>query len=481
MDIDRRIRVLDDRERDDGSVTHISDLRDRPFVVLLGEPGIGKSTVLGAEAVRENLAVVTVRELMTGTEIPHGTPLYLDALDEYRTDGGAEDKAHTFANAILKHGPPRWRLTCRSEDWRKSADIAPIRKTTSGQPITVAQLLPLDTDEAVAILRSWGEPDPAKFVRSAGSFGATAFLENPLGLKLLRKAVADGGAWPANRFELFASAVRKLSYEHSDVRVVTERHDPDTILNAAAEACLVLLVAGARAVWRSNREPPALGDARAFVTWHELGMDRSLLDDVLDTALFRGEGESFEPMHKTVAEFLAAGALSAAVRGTRTRAALPLSRALALVTAEDGTAPTELRGLYAWFAAHLARDGARRRRPADPEGRGIGIELRRCRHFRHGGPTRHPGEPRHIGSLFPRVRHRGHCGGRTRRRRLGGRLRCGPEGPIGRLAPALHGLRSFDGRAARALAHAAPAIHRSRSGKSGNVPAQSSGSSIERM
>ncbi|MDA9474402.1 hypothetical protein XI03_07770 [Bradyrhizobium sp. CCBAU 65884] len=349
--------MLDDGERDDGSVTHVSDLRDRPFVVLLGEPGMGKSTVLAAEATRENLAVVTVRELMTGAEIQQGTPLYLDALDEYRTDGGAEDKAHAFAHAILKHRPPRWRLTCRSEDWRKSADVAPIRKTTSGQPITVAQLLPLDTGEAVAILRSWGETDPEEFVRSAESFGATAFLENPLGLKLLRKAVADGGAWPANRFELFASAVRKLSYEHSDVRVVTERHDPDTILEAAAETCLVLLVAGARAVWRSNREPPALGDARAFLTWHELGMDRGLVDDVLDTALFRGEGESFEPMHKTVAEFLAAKALSAAVRGTRTRAARPLSRALALITAEDGTAPTELRGVYAWFAAHLARDG----------------------------------------------------------------------------------------------------------------------------
>jgi hypothetical protein len=358
MDIDRRIRVLEGREGEDSGIARVSDLHDLPFVVLLGEPGIGKSTVLAAEAARENLTLVTVRELMTGTEISPGIPLYLDALDEYRTDGGAEDKAHSFANAILKHAPPRWRLTCRSEDWRKSADIAPIKKTTSGNPITVAQLLPLDTDEAVAILRSWGEQDPERFVRNAESFGAMAFLENPLGLKLLRKAVADGGTWPANRFELFAAAVRKLSYEHSDVRVLTERHDPDTILNAAAEACLVLLASGARAVWRSNREPPSMGDTREFVTWHDLGISRGLLDDMLDTPLFRGEGEAFEPMHKTVAEFLAGRALSAAVRGSRARAALPLSRALAFITAEDGTAPTELRGLYAWFAAHLAHDGA---------------------------------------------------------------------------------------------------------------------------
>lgn len=35
-----------------------ANLRDLPFVILLGEPGIGKSTVLEAEAARENLTAV---------------------------------------------------------------------------------------------------------------------------------------------------------------------------------------------------------------------------------------------------------------------------------------------------------------------------------------------------------------------------------------------------------------------------------------
>lgn len=76
---------------------------------------------------------------------------------------------------------------------------------------------------------------------------------------------------------------------------------------------------------------------------------------MLDTALFRGEGEAFEPVHRTIAEFLAGEALAKAVVGTGGRAALPLSRAAALITGDDGVPPTELRGLYAWFAAHLAR------------------------------------------------------------------------------------------------------------------------------
>jgi len=78
---------------------------------------------------------------------------------------------------------------------------------------------------------------------------------------------------------------------------------------------------------------------------------------MLDTPLFRGEGETFEPMHRTIAEFLAGKALAAAVHGSRSRTALPLARAVALITGNDRSPPTELRGLFAWFAAHLAVAG----------------------------------------------------------------------------------------------------------------------------
>lgn len=353
-DIDRRVKVIDGEGNDDRSIERVSDLRAMPFVVLLGEPGIGKSTVLAREAANEGAFVISVRELMTGTEAQPDACLFLDALDEYRTDGGTEDKAHTLANAIAKCHPPRWRLTCRSEDWRKAADVGPISKTTAGRALTVAQLLPLDLDEASAILTALGEVDPEHFLKNAEAYGATGFIENPLGLKLLQNAVADGETWPANRFQLFASATQKLAFERSAVRSVIERHGVNEILDAAAEAFLLLLVSGARAIWRSNNEPPSVGDARAYVTGHDLQIDRSLLGDMLDTPLFRGEGENFEPMHRTVAEFLAGKVLAAAVRGSRSRPALPLDRALALITGSDASPPTELRGLFAWFAAHLA-------------------------------------------------------------------------------------------------------------------------------
>jgi hypothetical protein len=128
-DIDRRVNILSGLAKGQEAPERISDLRDFPFVVLLGEPGIGKSTVLAGEAARDGVPMYTVREIMSGTETGPGEPLYLDALDEYRSDGGAEDKVHILANAISRSGTGRWRLSCRSEDWRKAADVARVRET----------------------------------------------------------------------------------------------------------------------------------------------------------------------------------------------------------------------------------------------------------------------------------------------------------------------------------------------------------------
>src|SRR5262249_665578 len=119
-DIDRRVKVINGQGTHDRSIKRVSDLRAMPFVVLLGEPGIGKSTVLANEAAREGGSVILGRELMTGTEAPPNATLFLDALDEYRVDGQAEDKTHTLANVMSKCNLQRWRLTCRSEDWRKA-------------------------------------------------------------------------------------------------------------------------------------------------------------------------------------------------------------------------------------------------------------------------------------------------------------------------------------------------------------------------
>src|SRR5260370_28690526 len=94
-DIDRRVKVTVGEGNDDRSIERVSDLRAMPFVVLLGEPGIGKSTVFAREAANEGASVISGRELMTGTRSQQQATLFLVALDEDRTGGIAGDRVHT--------------------------------------------------------------------------------------------------------------------------------------------------------------------------------------------------------------------------------------------------------------------------------------------------------------------------------------------------------------------------------------------------
>jgi hypothetical protein len=357
--IDRRVLVIDGSSEQRAEVTHVSDLRALSFVVLLGEPGIGKSTVFAAEAALEGVPVASVRELITSAPLAGRSTLFLDALDEYRSEGASSDKIYTLAQSMVAAHASRWRIACRSEDWRAGADSAALAKTAAATPVVVARLLPLNSEEASEVLVGLGENEPTSFLAKAHALGASGFVESPLSLKLLHKAVSRGGVWPHNRYELFASAIQRLAHEHNEEHRWGPRSSPDDIVTAAARACLMLLVSGARAIWQPNNEPASDSpDTRAFLTTHDLDIDYKLLRDVLDTALFRGDGQSFEPMHRTIAEFLGAQELARAVCGTNSRVSIPLRRALALVGSAEGAPVTETRGLFAWFAAHLAKLGA---------------------------------------------------------------------------------------------------------------------------
>lgn len=355
--LDRRIEVINGSDEQRAVYRHISDVRDVPFYVLLGEPGMGKSSVLFHEAQLAGVDCLTARRVSEEAQVQK-TPLIIDALDEYRMDGAAADKAHKLASGMKAASVHSWRLSCRAEDWRKAADISAISDTTGGQYILVIQLLPLEYDEAKLLLASFGEADPKQFLKKARLLGAEAFTENPLILKLLHKAVSKSGVWPTSRFSLFESAIRELAYEENpEHRSDHYRTAPAVILDAAEQICLRQLMTGASAILRSNAIPPEGDGGRiAYLNAHDLKLESKVLRDTLDTPLFRGEGETFEPLHKVVAEFLAGRALAKLVIGA-SGSAIPFSRGLALISGSDGAPPTELRGFYAWFAVHLAKLG----------------------------------------------------------------------------------------------------------------------------
>ncbi|MEX3964836.1 NACHT domain-containing NTPase [Paraburkholderia sp. EG286B] len=375
--LNRRVTVIGAQVHGAKEVRYVSDLVNYPFVVLLGEPGSGKTSTLKAEAAKEGTVVFTARELTYKTDPrnPHFEDrletLYVDAIDEYRSEGSATDKAWNLTTAMSVAKPTRWRIACRSEDWRSDADIKPFLQLTNGERPIVVQLQPLQDTEVLAILRHLEEEAPEQFLETAYSFGAHGLLQTPLSVKLMHRAVKQNGAvWPEGRFALFASATKALGEEDNDDYEGKPRHSAEQRLALAGRISLIMLLSGAEYIWRSNSsKAKASIEPRRLVDADDLGIDPGELSDVLDSSLFKGEGKQFEPMHRTIAEFLAARTLALTVAGKNTLAALPLSRAIALVSGFDGSPPTELRGLYAWFAAHLSAcgdiDGAGRLVKAD--------------------------------------------------------------------------------------------------------------------
>lgn len=357
--VDRRVKVLKGVPEDAPPVLHVSDLRRYRYVVLVGEPGMGKSTVLAREAEAAETRVLTVRAFIHGASATPGAPLFLDGLDEYRSDRAqVADKAEILATRLSERGAPGWWLTCRAQDWDE-ADRRALLRGTGEEDIVVARLEPLDESEVTQMLASLAGPAGEAALAQAGQLAGRAFLQNPLSLVLLLKAVQEEGGWPATRFALFDSATRRLAHENNlNRRSNVARETPAGILAAAGRMCALLLLANHGAWWHSHALPPTQGGAKGLLPTHGLGLTQELLADTLDTALFRREEEAvFVPMHRTVAEFLAGRALAEAVAGTTERPRYPLSRALALIAGADGLPTSELRGVFAWTAVHLSRLG----------------------------------------------------------------------------------------------------------------------------
>ena len=355
--LDRCVKIISGPGHELGNTRRMSDLRDLPYVVVLGEPGSGKSTVLETEAMFWGTTVWKVRDLLNGDYPPSAQRAFFDALDEYRVDGAPADKIHQLSAAISRTQARSWVLTCRADDWRPNADMRALDRVVSeGQDICVVTLLPLSDSEKLQVLAAIGATNPGEFVERAMSMGAGGLLESPLSLRLLFTAIGLGEDWPKSRFALFEQAIARMAREENEEhlhRVVS----PEQVIDDAGTSCLLLLASGANSIWTIPAPPTVAGQRLQALDADSIGIQPERIKNMVRTALFRGEGHSFQPVHQTLAEFLASRALAKRVANIPGEPAMPLSRALALITGRDGAPPTELRGLFAWFAAHLGLAG----------------------------------------------------------------------------------------------------------------------------
>lgn len=323
-------------------------------MVLLGNPGAGKSHLFRIFASRSSGRLVTARNFLnldvaTFSAVPE---LFIDALDEKRGGRGDKGTVDAIVSKLALVKPRQVRIACRAADWLGDSDLSAFQayfEQTGG--VVVVSLEPLSENEQLEVLAQNNHPDPSSFLDKARKFGLEWLLTNPQNLLMLSEVVQQQD-WPKTRTDLFRKSVRLLLSEHNKEHARSERgvFAADELIEAAGSVCAIRLIGDIDAVSLLD------GGSDDFVpSYRSISVgDHTKVLASLGRRVF-GSGpvvESVDYTHRTVAEFLAAEWMA-----RRVAEGLPLERVRALIGI-DGHPASELRGLHAWLAVHLSDPAA---------------------------------------------------------------------------------------------------------------------------
>ena len=349
---------------DTGEAQPLTNYIDKRVVVILGGPGIGKTTELKqAEAKEADAIFCTVSQFLTAPiELYQGKAIYLDALDEHRAElHQGKTIIDGIRGRLMELGSPKVRISCRGEEWQQGSDVKSLSDVTGGEPVCILKMQPLG-EEDIRTIALEEIKDVDAFLAGAQERQLEEFLGNPETLKLYLKVYQSGGGWPETRTELMEQSTALLISEENEQH---QRARGDAIsdkqLMCTAEDLSAILLFG-------DKEGVALSKASGsnlYIPLQELsGIDLDAAKVTARRRLFSSDmPEQVHPQHKTTGDYLAAKAL---VRRIQDKS-LPLGRALSLLTGKDGGPLSHMRDVYAWMIA-LLPEHAEQLIKADPFG-----------------------------------------------------------------------------------------------------------------
>jgi hypothetical protein len=325
-----------------------SEFGEEANIILLGEPGSGKTHLFEAFAASEGGRYITTRNFLNSPSLERCSHTFIDALDEKRAGRGDQDTIDLFVRKLFELRPGKIRISCRERDWLGETDLAAFRPyfDATGYDYVVLMLQELDRSQQLEVLASRGISDPDKFLFEATERGVSAFLGNAQNVIMLSDLV-QFGTWPDSRLALFEETASLLLSEHSRNRSRSRggSHTAAELRESAGSILAASLISGVSAIslteQLNNNDFPSFKDIPNGDPGKMLAaLNRRLfiagpIEDTVDYA------------HRTVAEYVAAGWLADHVR-----AGFPLERLRALLGVY-GIPTSEMRGLHAWLAIFL--------------------------------------------------------------------------------------------------------------------------------
>ncbi|UWU83180.1 hypothetical protein N2605_27050 [Bradyrhizobium yuanmingense] len=199
-----------------------TDFLAAPSLVLLGDPGAGKTHVFKEAAAAERGRFLKARTFLAApAPMLTGQVLFIDGLDEKRAGRGDQDTIDALVTKLFEVNPAKVRISCRVADWLGESDLAALQPYFEQHGETPVLLLQnLSHREQVAVLIAQGATDAEAhvFLTEATERGLDDFLGNPQNLIMLWRAVKAGINWPATRKALFEVSTKLLLQEFDQER-----------------------------------------------------------------------------------------------------------------------------------------------------------------------------------------------------------------------------------------------------------------------
>lgn len=309
------------------------DLRDLRCLVLLGEPGAGKSTIAGRDdllvaagvpIVRFDLAAYgsedrLVRDVFDNVEVTSWARstgelcMILDSVDEARAR--IPQVGTIIAEGVSKLPCSRLflRLACRTADWLPGLEQS---LAAAFDAVAVVEILPLRRIDAAAIAANWC--DASALLDEVEHAGAGPLAARPLTLRFLARTFTESGTLPDRGASLYASGIRSLCEEQNNTRRDAGLNGSLTLDERVAVArriAAATVFGGVSAVWTGLEiEADAENITVNALTGSEEPMPVGTVDVTVDavrevarTGLFTSRGgQRLGWAHATFADFLAA-------------------------------------------------------------------------------------------------------------------------------------------------------------------------------
>ncbi|MGW1419108.1 hypothetical protein ACWAT4_03190 [Bradyrhizobium manausense] len=303
---DRLVRQIDpvpnERETKD---RHFAEFETFPNIVLVGDPGSGKSHLFDERARAARTDVYSTRTFLNTPNFEPNAILFIDALDERRAGRNDSTTIDLIVQKLTAARPQKVRLACREHDWLGGTDLAafhPIFSASGGH--VVLSLQALTSSEQQTLLQQHGIGDPVNFLAEAAARDLADLLLNPQNLIMLAAAVRKNH-WPKTRAELFATTNELLLREHNTRRTRNGegQYEVREVRAAAGGAFALRLISDVSGISLLNSEVDP-----QFPSYRSIPFSKSeLVLAALGRRAFRASGnETVDYFHRINAEYAAA-------------------------------------------------------------------------------------------------------------------------------------------------------------------------------